>query len=516
MASFTFDLPDPSGLARDEDLVYRGSDNIVWDRINAQRLRRGLPGLAAIGLPRPKDDAASFGTTFTSSAADSNTVTIKGSSTLTEATARQIFEQQNSAGALVGLKSGQSISSLSQAEGGVTTAASQAALSLAATSTGSSSFPTASLTSITGKLQDSPVTDGITVADYSLTAPALAGIDKISPQQVQASLAQTGRLVGQGYSLVSDDKGLGKYGFSVQQLETAGLVKSGTASKYIAQDANALTDVLKSPTVWTGKNGVRNQEDLLSSVAKQDLVQTDLMSSGILRLKNLGLPSDAMSSAALAGTALAAAKDVGSTADWLQGKSLPSVPGLPSAADLDVLSRDGAFAADFADTKISDSMAQQFPAIPAVDTADRATLDAATGRVVGNDKIPSLNFSIGALPTPTELTNQLNELYDRFQELRRDAGIIEARMSRISASLRTRPESAIEMYRTIEEAEILAGDLEGIKSQLLSLQRKAEARDPPDTGTVSSIQSLPIDTVINTLISAIERARQKVEGTART
>ncbi len=36
-----------------DDLVYSGDDSIVWDRVNAERVRRGLPGLAALGLPRP-------------------------------------------------------------------------------------------------------------------------------------------------------------------------------------------------------------------------------------------------------------------------------------------------------------------------------------------------------------------------------------------------------------------------------------------------------------------------------
>jgi hypothetical protein len=44
---------DPYRNTPDRDLVYRGDDFIVWDRINAERLRRGLPGLAAIGMPRP-------------------------------------------------------------------------------------------------------------------------------------------------------------------------------------------------------------------------------------------------------------------------------------------------------------------------------------------------------------------------------------------------------------------------------------------------------------------------------
>lgn len=42
----------------DEDLTYGGSDTVVWDRINTERLRRGLPGLAAIGYPRPSEETA--------------------------------------------------------------------------------------------------------------------------------------------------------------------------------------------------------------------------------------------------------------------------------------------------------------------------------------------------------------------------------------------------------------------------------------------------------------------------
>ena len=38
---------------KDEDLTYKGDDGLVWDRVNAERLRRSLPGLASLGTPRP-------------------------------------------------------------------------------------------------------------------------------------------------------------------------------------------------------------------------------------------------------------------------------------------------------------------------------------------------------------------------------------------------------------------------------------------------------------------------------
>lgn len=40
---------------KDEDLTYTGDDGIVWDRTNTERERRGLPGLASLGFPRPAE-----------------------------------------------------------------------------------------------------------------------------------------------------------------------------------------------------------------------------------------------------------------------------------------------------------------------------------------------------------------------------------------------------------------------------------------------------------------------------
>ena len=41
---------------KDEQLTYSGDDYIVWDRVNAERLKRGLPSLADIGTPRPPEN----------------------------------------------------------------------------------------------------------------------------------------------------------------------------------------------------------------------------------------------------------------------------------------------------------------------------------------------------------------------------------------------------------------------------------------------------------------------------
>jgi hypothetical protein len=40
---------------KDEDLTYTGNEPMIWDRVNSERLRRGLPSLTDLGYPRPPD-----------------------------------------------------------------------------------------------------------------------------------------------------------------------------------------------------------------------------------------------------------------------------------------------------------------------------------------------------------------------------------------------------------------------------------------------------------------------------
>ena len=53
-ASTTTARTSGSTTADDVRLTYTGSDPIVWDRVNRERIRLGLPGLAEIGFPRPR------------------------------------------------------------------------------------------------------------------------------------------------------------------------------------------------------------------------------------------------------------------------------------------------------------------------------------------------------------------------------------------------------------------------------------------------------------------------------
>ena len=134
MAEFTFDLNQlkasstratsniESGLysnTKDEDLIYTGNDTIVWDRSNAERLRRGLPSLAAIGYPRPPEDEtatqpAPSTATQSNSPNLSSVFKVKGPEGLTREQALAIFKKQADTGSLIGFKPGESLSAATQ------------------------------------------------------------------------------------------------------------------------------------------------------------------------------------------------------------------------------------------------------------------------------------------------------------------------------------------------------------------------------------------------------------------
>jgi|LakMenEpi03Aug12_release.lakeMendotaPanAssembly.Ray.scaffolds.fasta_scaffold103027_2 hypothetical protein len=327
----------------------------------------------------------------------------------TEAQARAVFQQQVNSGALVGLKTGDAISAAYQASKGVpgSTAAvgqtvsgvpgsTNGALGPAFSTTGKSfvsagsgvtDTTTQTLSNINNSTLKGVPTNGITTADFAKTAPTMSSIQTLNPTQVRATVAQAATLSGQSADQITDTGGVGQFGFSGTQLETAGLIKPGTVGTYLTNNSNSLTDVLKSPAVWTGKDGINSLDNLLSNPVVQNTTQQSLMSSGLSSVQQLGIPIAALSAKALSGLSLNAAKSPAQTFNWARGKLPPD-----AQAQFDATARDGAFAIGTADQKFNDAMTQQAPPGEAENTVDRQTLDAATTRIFGNAKIPSFKY----------------------------------------------------------------------------------------------------------------------------
>lgn len=114
-------------------------------------------------------------------------------------------------------------------------------------------------------------------------------VGTLTPFQVQVLLAQIINLVDQDYTDITNEKGIGKYGFTAVQLEKAGYLKPGTFTKYIKNNPENFVAVMNTPSVWTGLNGIYSLDDLLLSEQSQTQIQTELMKEGYTSLTAAGV-----------------------------------------------------------------------------------------------------------------------------------------------------------------------------------------------------------------------------------
>jgi hypothetical protein len=207
------------------------------------------------------------------------TLTAPDSTTQTEAD--RVFYSQVAAGTLIGYVPGQSIGAAS---------AQNIKFTLSRLDRGTAGLDDRVILAITNgipvisgvpNLIDVPLENPITQADVAnisfdntFTAPA---IGPLNANQVQGLLAQIANFVDQPAAQMSDETGVGLYGFDCQQLEQAGYVKPGTYRQFIF-DPSPLTHVLSAPGIWTGKNGVSTVNQFLSSPALQNDAMTTLLS----------------------------------------------------------------------------------------------------------------------------------------------------------------------------------------------------------------------------------------------
>jgi hypothetical protein len=371
------------------------------------------------------------------------TFKVNGPPGMTREQAFDIFKKQADAGGLSGFSSGDILSTQTQAADGLEAAkaelgqglagfpgtdkgvlnsfkniADTAKQSIAAGTTGKSLGDSVGVLGSVAKdtfgkinsLFGAPVTDGISTADFAKTASALVPMSNLNTTDVRATVAAVGTATGQDFTQVTNSVGAGKYGFNATQLETAGLLKPGTASTYLSQGSNELTDILKSPAVWTGKGGINNLDSLLSNPAAQNLTQQDLMSKGLSSAKSLGIPTDDLNPKELGGISSVFSKDIAGGADWIRGQ-LPA----DKQADFDKRFADAKFAVGTAEQKLNEPVKQEAPPGEAENTTNRATVDAATTRVVGNDKIP--NFSYGPQPVNEALVAENKALRKEIKAL---------------------------------------------------------------------------------------------------
>jgi hypothetical protein len=191
--------------------------------------------------------------------------TVQAPAGTTQAQSDQIFYGQVAAGALIGFKPGQRISSnnsalqkfeLSRLDRGTAGVNDTVILSIV------NGLPT---TSGTPSLINTPLQNPITqanVAGIRYNAPA---IGSLTNTQVRALMAQVVNVVNQSATVATNEVGVGQYGLNCQQLEIAGYVKPGTWQQFIQNGPSTLIEVLKAPGIWTGLNGIYSLDDFLKN-----------------------------------------------------------------------------------------------------------------------------------------------------------------------------------------------------------------------------------------------------------
>jgi hypothetical protein len=279
-----------------------------------------------------------------------------------------------------------------------------------------------SIQTINKTITNFPITNPINTANFTKVASsitgagAVSGIGPMSVPEVNGVLAQAKNLVGQSPTAISNTKGLGSFGFDLKQLETAGYVKPGV-SALAAQGASLFSSVAKSPAAWTGKDGIKSATDLLGNAGKQSQIQQDLMTKGVAGLGAVGVPVQNLSSQGIAGMALNAAKSLPDAEAFAKGLPIPGDATGATQAAFSSAVRDGAFAVNLVNTKIPTAFKQQDIPVPKSDTVNRATLNAASTRVVGDDKIPVPSYTAKANTGTasdyiTQVTTYFNEYLD--------------------------------------------------------------------------------------------------------
>lgn len=150
--------------------------------------------------------------------------------------AERVYLEQLAAGAFVGLKSGDTLQT-------PTTTGVQFSLSRLDRET--AGVPDVPLLAIYGRgdseaivsslpaLRDVPINNGITVSDYVDTSVVTKSIGPLSPTNVQAIMAAVAASVCQPADVITNELGVGKYGFNAEQLEAAGYLKPGTVARFL-------------------------------------------------------------------------------------------------------------------------------------------------------------------------------------------------------------------------------------------------------------------------------------------
>lgn len=302
-----------------------------------------------------------------------------------------------------------------------------------------------------------PIENPITQEEIAVVSDGLGPlpVGPLTPNEVQALEAQKINITDQPYYVITREKGIGKYGFNCIQLEKAGYVKPSTSQIYLGvtredqPNPENFIAVMRTPSIWTGKNGVTSLDDILFNEQLQNQIYNELMLIGYQALVANGTivernteaaeittgveytnvspyakTSDAVSNQIVSDQGalvnLSATYGPEATAAWSNGSAVAN----PAA--MDTLGKSSLSAVGYALALIGTLFGGIKAALGYADTVNRDTVDAATTRIIGNAKIQAPEFSPSSIANQLDLTqaqqlinsakNQGQTAYDQLAE----------------------------------------------------------------------------------------------------
>ena len=235
----------------------------------------------------------------------------------------------------------------------------------------------------------------VTESDYETQAQATTNVGKIPPEKVTSMVAQSSKLVPQAFNEISNDFGVGKFGFSATELEKGGLLKPGTAEFFLKDATADINTVLSSASVWTGSQGINGVSDFLNNEALQDITKTDLFNKGLGELQNAGIVTGLENEASLGGLISGASKfGVDAVKKWQDGaatlgETFAGANSSPITSNqMSELVRGGQYSIQLAQQKLSNEI-QGFSTGSGgvVGTTVRTSIDTALETVVASKKV---------------------------------------------------------------------------------------------------------------------------------
>ena len=158
---------------------------------------------------------------------------------------------------------------------------------------------------------------------------------------------------------------------------------------------------------------------------------------------------------------------------------------------------------DFSDSKVNNAMVNEEEPIGVINTTDRARLDAATNRIVGNAKVPPLVY--GAEPVNPVLLDQSDSLQASFVATQDLVNVVAQQTTTTQNALIR--QNKLENYKTT---------LTTLKSQVSVLRQQASTSLPISTSLIAQLDLLlkQIDNLIariNSSVQFIEQAKTQLQ-----